>query len=148
MQRSRKQMGLARVNDPTVAALWPDRLASAKPKMFVNFPCTWQSFPGHQRCCFTGYSQHHALKSIYEWTLITSIWSSNSPHITANQLSWFYTCGNPGHPHHEGGCSIYSRPTTHRMALLDASNLVWWMRPCKSWSVCAQGENVQFQTQL
>jgi len=102
------------VNDPTVAALWPGRLSSGKPEIFVNFPCTWQSFPGHHCCCFTGCSQHHALESIYEWTLITSIWLSNSPHITTNQLSWFYKCGNPGQPHHDGGCSIYSRPTIHR----------------------------------
>ena len=49
-------------------------------------------FEGHHHCCFTGCSQHHALESIYDWTLITSmsIWMSKSPHTTANRMSWFY----------------------------------------------------------
>ena len=76
----------SQVNDLTVIALWvwPNSLSSAKPKIFVNFPRTWQSFPGHHCYCFTGCSQHHALESIYEWTLIMSIWVSNSPHMTAS----------------------------------------------------------------
>jgi len=137
------------VNDPTVAVLWPDRLFSAKPGVFVNFLCTQEYFPGHHRCCFMGCSQNQALESIYEWTLITSIWLSNSPRTTASHLSWFYMPGSPDQPHHEGGGGMYSRPTAHRMALLDASNLVWWMCLRERCSVCvctwAMGKTSSFR---
>ena len=139
----------SRVDDPTVAALWPDRLSSAKPEIFVNIPCTWDSFPGHHHCCFMGCSQHRALESIYEWTLIRSIWLSNSPHTAANQLSWFYMRGSPGQPKPPWGGAAYTLDLLHMgwhwlMSLILSGECVH-MRA----AVCVhKGKNVQFQTQL
>ena len=132
---------MSRFNDLTVAALWPDRLLSAKPEIFVNFPCTWQSFLDDHRCCFTG-SQHNAMESIYELTLLGQF--DYPVHLTQQPISCpgFIRRGSTGQPHHEGAGFMYSRPTAHRMALLDASNLVWWMCPRESCSVCAQGEKL------